>query len=743
MFTNRLTRTTAILFSIFLFLILLFGGAALLLHSPPTVTADAPAASFDAPQVPMSDPIHISTITQLQAIGVDPDYPLNGHYLLTQDIDANGVDFQPIGGDFETPIPFTGIFDGQDYTIANLTIDKPDLNRAGLFRYLADDAVVRNLHLESVTVTGGWFEVGALAGTSENSTISNCSMTGVVSGGEAVGGLVGVSVNGSIIDSHVSGIVNGGATVGGLAGAAIGLVTDSYAHVTVTGEHVAGGLAGSSSGEIINSYATGAVIATYGYGGGLVASQWDGVIVSSYATGDVNGEFVIGGLVGDSSGDIVGSYATGDVTGLDGNIGGLVGWHITGVISSSYATGAVMGGVHTTGGLVGTNEAAVKASYATGPVSLASSGEGAIGGLVGGNHSSGVIEDSYAIGAVSEGLVSGGLAAYNDGTILSSYWNIETSGQDVSDGGEGRTTAEMTHPYAANTYLGWDFDEIWAADSGYSQNNGYPYLRLIGPPPPPAPTVTGITPSSGENTGALSITVTGTYFQVSATLMLTRTNQPDIVASDVVVSDTTSLTGVIDLNGAALGDWTVVVTNPDNQFGQLPLGFTIILPDDATEAPIDPETGGTLVYTDTQGTTFSVAVPANGITESVTLVHMPMGPATPPTGLAFAGLAFNLSAYQDGVPLSGFTFLQPVLVTIVYQDALIAGLDEETLLLTYWDEDAAMWRDVAETCTPPSTYIRDLENNTLSVEICHLTNFALFGESEEGFTLYLPIVVRE
>jgi len=54
---------------------------------------------------------------------------------------------------------------------------------------------------------------------------------------------------------------------------------------------------------------------------------------------------------------------------------------------------------------------------------------------------------------------------------------MDTTGLSTSVGGEGRTTTEMTHPYAANTYTGWDFTSVWAADTEYTMNDGYPYLR--------------------------------------------------------------------------------------------------------------------------------------------------------------------------------------------------------------------------------------------------------------------------
>ena len=55
-------------------------------------------------------------------------------------------------------------------------------------------------------------------------------------------------------------------------------------------------------------------------------------------------------------------------------------------------------------------------------------------------------------------------------TIHNSYWDIETSGQTTSGGGEGKTTAEMKQQA---TFIGWDFTNIWDIIEGVT----YPYLR--------------------------------------------------------------------------------------------------------------------------------------------------------------------------------------------------------------------------------------------------------------------------
>jgi len=58
--------------------------------------------------------------------------------------------------------------------------------------------------------------------------------------------------------------------------------------------------------------------------------------------------------------------------------------------------------------------------------------------------------------------------------ISDCFWDTTTSGQTTSDGGTGKTTAEMKRQstFAA---AGWDFVGVW----GITENQGYPYLRVI------------------------------------------------------------------------------------------------------------------------------------------------------------------------------------------------------------------------------------------------------------------------
>ncbi len=231
--------------------------------------------------------------------------------------------WEPVGDDI-IEFRFTGIFEGNGFVIANMTVIYDDFN-VGLFGH-AENAVIRNVGLVNV--------LARYSGSRFKSV--------------RVGGLVGTIIYGSITASYTTGIVDGDATAG-FTGGLVGfpVVTD-----------------------ITASYSTSTVRSTNGDRGqigvgGLVGRMSGGTITVGYATGDVYGGSVddssVGGLVGYMySGVITASYATGDVyggSGGDGRAGGLVGFAsarravvslpivgIRGDITASYATGTVRGG---------------------------------------------------------------------------------------------------------------------------------------------------------------------------------------------------------------------------------------------------------------------------------------------------------------------------------------------------------------------------------------------------------------
>jgi hypothetical protein len=142
---------------------------------------------------------------------------------------------------------------------------------------------------------------------------------------------------------------------------------------------------------------------------------------------------------------------------------------------------------------------------------------------------------------------------------------------------------------------------------------------------------------------------------------------------------------------------------------------------------------GSLVYTDKQGNSTTVQVPVGAVTEPLTLSYTPVQTATGPSTFSFAGHAFDLDAYQGDSLLSGFTFNIPITITMYYSEADVVGLSEHSLMLEYWD--GGTWIDAA--CGP---YERHPDNNWLSVPVCHLSRFALFGKEMQR--IYLPLTMR-
>ena len=265
--------------------------------------------------------------------------------------------WEPIGTS-ETSA-FTAIFEGNGFTISNLSITRNQTHVAP-FGIINTGAQIRN--------------VGMLGGS--------ITHTGTGTGAKYSAGLVGVQRSGAVTGSYASG------------------------NVTVnTGNHFTGGLIGVlSDGSVTASYASGNVTAAYAAAmGGLIGASTNVNdarinVIASYAAGNVtsndnDGNERIGGLLGwmqatpGTDTVIAASYATGNVNGGGGNdfIGGLVGQQpglrgiagITSLIISSYASGNVDGGAaagDSAGALVGispNSSSQILASYGFGEVTNA------------------------------------------------------------------------------------------------------------------------------------------------------------------------------------------------------------------------------------------------------------------------------------------------------------------------------------------------------------------------------------
>jgi hypothetical protein len=84
-----------------------------------------------------------------------------------------------------------------------------------------------------------------------------------------------------------------------------------------------------------------------------------------------------------------------------------------------------------------------------------------------------------------------------------------------------------------------------------------------------------ITPAAGVDTSAVLVGVGGRNFLSGAGFRLEKTGYPAITATAVTLVNADSLTGSLNLSGAQLFDWDVVVENSNGQTGRLIDGFTI------------------------------------------------------------------------------------------------------------------------------------------------------------------------
>lgn len=88
--------------------------------------------------------------------------------ILISDLDFEGItDIKPIGTDIYKN-PYTGTFDGQGHTIKNLIISDENASDVGMFAYICDNAVVKNLIIDESCVFKGNNNVGFVAQSDNN-----------------------------------------------------------------------------------------------------------------------------------------------------------------------------------------------------------------------------------------------------------------------------------------------------------------------------------------------------------------------------------------------------------------------------------------------------------------------------------------------------------------------------------------------------------------------------------------------
>lgn len=179
---------------------------------------------------------------------------------------------------------------------------------SGLFGYVGavgKKGSITNVHMHDITniaSTGG-----AIANIVTAGDISDCKVSGKITGKGALGGIVGSIVSGTISNCTISGQIEGKSTVGGIAGTAgnatiennyfgtDGTIDKDPNELTITGTGNVGGVAGIVTGEVTisSNYAkseTTGLTVDIKYGGGATVGGIVGKVnASGNATIEYNG----------------------------------------------------------------------------------------------------------------------------------------------------------------------------------------------------------------------------------------------------------------------------------------------------------------------------------------------------------------------------------------------------------------------------------------------------------------------
>ena len=253
---------------------------------------------------------------------------------------------------------------------------------------------------------------------------------------------------------------------------------------------------------------------------------------------------------------------------------------------------------------------------------------------------------------------------------------------------------------------------------------------------PGAPiTVTIAGPTTGRTTGSCTFTIT--------------VDPPDVtlpLTYSLDYTDKGDPPGVMQLGSRTIPwsnrNWStpgpkVITVTAANDAGSAMGTHTIMIAKVFLAGPA----GKTLILTNTTGLSTTIDIPSgvlSGVTGFVYTPTVTLGHSVA-SGFGFAGHSFDLNA---SVQLGG-----QITVTLEYkdQDWMDAGIeDENSLRLYYWNAGISDWDNVANACGPPvPTYAPDTAANILAAPVCHLSEFALLGESNGANpTIYLPLVMK-
>lgn len=409
---------------------------------------------------------------------------LSAYYKQIADIDLSGYNWIPIGDDEN---PFTGYYDGNNCKITNLMIDKSDAGDKASFIGLF--GVVKNATFKNLTISNA----SIILPTNED---LYCHGIGCL-----IGSISDVTQSVLIDNCHIikSNIARTNYKTGGVA-ALIGEIAQfregteqsrvtvkncSTQQVQIKGDNFTGLLIG----EILNDY------------------YLTLIIEDCSCVGAIDGKWALGGIIGslyNRLGILLDAYISRCKTEIDicspasfssGSIGGIIGNCEVGTqqltikecctygsidAPKTYAVGGFIGSISA----YGTIPTLIENCYAKVNITSDPDAGWSIGGFIGTTYGENIIvTNCYAAGVLPYILYGGGGGFVGNSssaylTVVNCYYDSTLSGYSDTDKGEPRTTAQMTYPYDSNTYVGWNFENIWRHDTN-NVNNGYPLLKSL------------------------------------------------------------------------------------------------------------------------------------------------------------------------------------------------------------------------------------------------------------------------
>ena len=157
------------------------------------------------------------------------------YFKMTNDINLNGKSLT-IGSypNWEGMVGFSGVFDGNGYSIINLKISESTVG-TGLFSVVRKTGVIKNLTVRG-SVTGTRYAMtGGIVGLLYLGTVENCTSYVTVNGKSETGGIVGTNNQGTVKNCVNYGTVIGTSMVGGVVGKASNTISGCTNYGVIVG----------------------------------------------------------------------------------------------------------------------------------------------------------------------------------------------------------------------------------------------------------------------------------------------------------------------------------------------------------------------------------------------------------------------------------------------------------------------------------------------------------------------------